>query len=219
MGKTYHKRNELIDGYKARKHPNYSTWSNMKRRCNNSDDKAYSNYGGRGIGYCNAWEHFKNFCNDMGVKPGDDYTIERINNDEGYSKANCKWATRHEQSINRRTFKSNTTGFTGVKLVTKSGRYTAQAQYKLKSYKIGGTFETAQEAKLKRDELLTKLRSGECVEHLLHRPARFDSSTGVKGISKHQDGGFTVRVTVGGCRKYLGYYKKLDDAKEALKNG
>lgn len=77
-------------------------WRDMRQRCLNPNSQRYYTHGGRGITICDRWGVFKNFLEDMGLKP-DGYTLERVNNDAGYSPDNCKWATPHEQARNRRT--------------------------------------------------------------------------------------------------------------------
>ncbi len=78
----------------------YSCWSALKKRCNNPKNSWYRRYGGRGITVCERWDKFENFLEDMGPKP-DGLSIDRINNDLGYFKENCRWATSKEQNNNR----------------------------------------------------------------------------------------------------------------------
>ena len=74
----------------------------MRGRCNNPTHQAWPNYGGRGITVCPEWDDFAVFIKDMGERP-DGLTLERIDNNQGYSPDNCKWATHKEQFSNTRT--------------------------------------------------------------------------------------------------------------------
>lgn len=83
--------------------PTYESWSNMRRRCLDPQNPDYPYYGGRGITICDRWvENYDAFVEDMGLKPDRGHTLERQDNSGGYSKKNCTWATRKQQSRNKR---------------------------------------------------------------------------------------------------------------------
>ena len=80
----------------------YQSWLDMKQRCYNPKAQQFKNYGRRGITVCRRWvTSFSNFLSDMGERPKG-FTLERKDNDSGYSPSNCKWATRIEQRRNQR---------------------------------------------------------------------------------------------------------------------
>ncbi len=92
---------KLINGKPAKQHPLYRTWVSMRFRCQNANAIGYEYYGGRGIKVCERWMMFENFVNDMGEKPKNT-SLDRIDNHDDYTPANCRWATSIEQNNNRR---------------------------------------------------------------------------------------------------------------------
>lgn len=88
----------------------YRSWKSAVSRVTNPNDPSFASYGGRGIGICDRWLVFANFIADMGKKPTREHSIDRIDNDAGYSPENCRWATMAEQSLNKRNSKKVTVG-------------------------------------------------------------------------------------------------------------
>jgi predicted XRE-type DNA-binding protein len=92
----------------------------MIRRCHSPSHHAFKDYGARGITVCDKWKNFEGFIEDMGFQP-EGLSIERINNDLGYSKENCRWATVTEQARNRRATKLDEDKVMQIKILLKTG--------------------------------------------------------------------------------------------------
>lgn len=78
----------------------YKIWESMKRRCMNANATNFKDYGGRGITVCEKWMTFEGFFGDMG--PSNGMCLDRIDNDKGYCKDNCRWVTSTQNNRNRR---------------------------------------------------------------------------------------------------------------------
>jgi hypothetical protein len=92
--------------------PEYYAWLNMIQRCYNPRAGNFDDYGGRGITVCSEWrESFVQFLTDVGHRPSPTHSLNRLDNDKGYSKENCEWSTRRKQNQNKRS----TNSFVGVK--------------------------------------------------------------------------------------------------------
>jgi len=104
--------------------PTHKSWASMRERCSNPNRDNYVHYGGRGIRVCASWndpeEGFSRFLSDMGARPSIGHSIDRKNSDRGYAcgrcedcisrgviECNCRWATRVDQSRNKRNSKLN----------------------------------------------------------------------------------------------------------------
>lgn len=88
-------------GHAKNKSQTYRSWDSMIQRCTNPKHDKFGYYGGRGIIVCERWKVFLNFLEDMGERP-DGLTLERKDNEKGYSSENCYWASRKHQQRNRR---------------------------------------------------------------------------------------------------------------------
>lgn len=206
----------MVGGFRAQEHPLYTTWVNMLARCYNPDALGYANYGGRGIRVDPRWHHFANFAEDMGAKPDPALTLERLDNDKGYGRSNCVWATRTEQSWNRRKFRNNTTGHRGA--VRIKGRFVARFDYEKVRYEVG-RFDDAETAAVARDAFVGLFFADReaAMSQLQEETTWCTSRTGVRGVTQHKDGGFIVRVTKDGQRIYVGYFREFEAAVAARK--
>lgn len=102
--------------HRMKRTPEYRAWNGMKDRCLNPSHKSFARYGGRGIGIHTPWiNSFEAFYADMGKRPGDNYSLERTDNEKGYAPSNCRWATMGEQGKNRSSNMRLT--FNGIEMI------------------------------------------------------------------------------------------------------
>lgn len=95
----------------------YNIWKGMKTRCNNPNRTTADSYYFTGITYSPSWEEFDAFFSDMGNGYDDTMELDRIDNEKGYYKENCRWVPSDQQVKNRMMFKTNKTGVTGTCIV------------------------------------------------------------------------------------------------------
>ena len=144
-------------------HRFYPTWNALVQRCTNPKNKKYKNYGGRGITVCEEWLDVRNFiawCK-MTHPNIEDVSLDRIDNDKGYSPENCTWSDKTTQAINQRMQKNNTSGYVGIYWHKRGKKWRASISVNNKLIHLG-LFPTVQEAVLARDNYIIE-------NNLLHK--------------------------------------------------
>lgn len=153
----------------SNKTPTYTSWATMRIRCNNPNAFGYENYGGRGITVCERWNDFTVFLNDMGERPSMSHSIDRIDNSKGYYPENCRWATRREQSNNRRS--NRKIEFYGVKkTISEWARMWGMGKHTIKDRLNRGVPEA--EIFITPDPLSGRFQKGHARIHRLRREAK-----------------------------------------------
>jgi hypothetical protein len=140
--------------------PTYNTWRSMMRRCTTPSATGYESYGGRGIKVCERWTKFESFLADMGTRP-DNRTLDRIKVDENYEPSNCRWATKEEQSNNRRNNRA----------IEFEGRVQTLSMW-------------AKELRLSKQLIRDRLESGLSADEALTKPVRLSSFIEYRGEKK-----------------------------------
>lgn len=140
----------------------YVCWTNMKQRCLNSKHRDFYQYGGRGITVCDEWLAFKPFA-EWALNNGysDELTLDRMNNNDGYSPQNCRWVTMQQQCTNRRKPITNTSGYIGV-TKRSNGKYVAELMRNGKHIFLG-YYETPEEASIVHDKYVREVLHEHCI--------------------------------------------------------
>ncbi len=138
-----------------RRHKLYGTWRQMVQRCTNPKHKNYGDYAERGITVCEEWLDIKNFIAwAESTHPNEGgYTLDRIDNDKGYSPENCRWADKTAQVLNRRIMKNNKSGYVGVIWRIRDKRWVVNIKISKKLINLG-SFKDKIEAVLARDNYI-----------------------------------------------------------------
>lgn len=139
------------------KHPLGPTWAGMMSRCYDPNSTSYKSYGAKGITVAEEWHSFEQFVKDVGQKPSPEHSLDRIKGHLGYSKSNCRWATRKEQS--RNTSKNKIIEYNGVSKTL---------------------IDWAEEYGMRADTLNRRLKKGWSVEDALHKPLEEPGRKGEK---------------------------------------
>lgn len=137
----------------------YKIWLGMKERCLNPNSDYYTDYGGRGICIYSCWLDFSLFWDDVKIGYSDEFELDRVDVNGNYCPENCRWVDSYQQAYNKRKYKSNTLGTTGVTFDKRSGRFQARISVKGKRISLG-TFETLELATKAREEAEIKYYGG-----------------------------------------------------------
>ncbi len=193
----------------------YRTWIAMLSRCRNANDCNYKHYGARGIFVCERWYQFENFYEDMGDLPFYEAQIDRIDNNNGYFKENCRWVSAKDNSRNRRTTKKHKTSsglLVQQELIEKIGWTKHQFRWFIKRYGISwilenyknGTLPERTNHPVNKEDIIGKI---------------FSKWTVLKFISYKRGEGnrYLCRCECGLEKEVVGYYLRSEKSKGCRK--
>ena len=131
----------------------YNTWRHMVARCHKTEHKQYVDYGARGIIVCEDWRDIKKFIKWAEETHIEGYSLDRIDNDKGYSPDNCRWADGVTQATNQRKKSNNTSGFIGVHRYKEYNKWISRITFKGVRISLG-YYDSIEEAVKARDNYI-----------------------------------------------------------------
>lgn len=131
----------------------YNKWASMKNRCTNPNNQAYHNYGARGITVCPEWRDsyqvFSEWCLANGYVDGGGFTLDRKDNDAGYSPDNCRFVSKSVQLQNTRLLSPrNKSGYRGVYWCNTKNKFRASIGHKRKTIGLGASHDPKECARM-----------------------------------------------------------------------
>ena len=135
----------------------YKIWNGMVHRCTNPKIKAYKDYGARGITICEEWLDVTNFIKwaEKTYPNIEGVSLDRIDNNKGYSPENCRWVDKSTQGINQRIRRTNTSGYVGIIWSEAKLKWVSSITTEKKRIWLGD-YKTKEEAALARDQYITQ---------------------------------------------------------------
>ncbi len=117
--------------------PIYTVWQNMKARCSRKSHPSYKDYGARGIDFPEHWASFLGFYEDMSEGYEQGLELDRIDNDKGYSKENCRWTSHKINTWNTRSNTGSSSKYKGVHYDKRSNKWCADIKHNDIRYRLG----------------------------------------------------------------------------------
>lgn len=191
--------------------PEYNCWKALKNRCLNPKNIQYKNYGGRGITVCERWLNFINFYEDMGNRP-EGCQIDRIDNNKGYCKENCRWTTNKINNRNRRNNKHHKTQdglLIQQELIEKIGWFKDQFRWYKNKYGIDWILEN-----YKNNTLPVRVNQSLNKDDLIGK--KFNKWTVLSFVRYKRSSGniYLCKCECGTKKEVIGYHLRVEKSKQ-----
>ena len=168
-------------------------WSSIIYRCTKPTNKQFKNYGARGISICKEWMDFNNFCKDVGPRPFEGSHLDRIDNNLGYFKENCRWTTpkvNHRNKRNNRYYETHIGKICQSELIEKLNFTRTQFRWAVEKYGIDGLLELFKTGNVPEKKVVPNLNDliGVKVRNFTILSLDSDKSTGIRYLCKCECG-------------------------------